>query len=485
MRKNRLFRKFYLLNILTVVVTVVMLLVFLAVTVMNYLVSEKRTLLTNYCSTVAASMTSSPSLTSSDTARENRELWRNLLVLGRVIDADVFISDTDGSVQVCSCQEWAATGSCIHSGRRLPSRVIKGASAGQYYEVGNLGGIYPANCHTVGVPITDSRGNVIYIVFASTPASVLEAWIKNFSLMAVACAAIPLMLACIVAYISTKRMLHPIMQMREAAHCLAEGDFSKRIVCDGRDEIAELAESFNQMTNSLVQLEGMRRSFVANVSHELRTPMTTISGFIDGILDGTIEPEKQEHYLRIVSDESKRLSGIVSSMLSLARLESGRQQINLTEVDLHALACSVLISQEQRIETGKISVSGLENGENTQIYVDKDLFYQVIYNLVDNAIKFTPEGGEISIGVFGDGANAHFTVRNSGNGIPEKELPYVFERFYKTDRARSENRQSSGLGLYIVKSVIDIHRGTVTVRSVYGEYTEFEVVVPKDMRGNI
>ena len=152
---------------------------------------------------------------------------------------------------------------------------------------------------------------------------------------------------------------------REAllASMAAKGDFSKRIPVTSDDEIGELAVSFNQMTNSLVQLEGMRKSFVANVSHELKTPMTTIGGFIDGILDGTIEPEKQSYYLQIVSDEVRRLSRLVQSMLSMAKLESGEFVLKPELFDFRELLCTIVISQEQRIEAEKIEITGLDGIE--------------------------------------------------------------------------------------------------------------------------
>jgi signal transduction histidine kinase len=211
--------------------------------------------------------------------------------------------------------------------------------------------------------------------------------------------------------------------------------------------------------------------------------MTTISGFVDGILDGTIEPEKHEYYLGIVSNETKRLKGIVQTMLSLARLESGEQEINKTSVDLFSMCCSVLISQEQRINAKNIEVRGLEEAENVTVLADNDLCYQVVYNLVDNAVKFTPENGYISITLLKNDKNEGvLRVRNSGNGIAKEDMPKVFERFYKTDKSRSVNKDSSGLGLYIVKSIIDLSGGRITVRSVLEEYTEFEVALPTEFQ---
>ena len=250
---------------------------------------------------------------------------------------------------------------------------------------------------------------------------------------------------------------------------MAKGDFSKRIPVTSDDEIGELAVSFNQMTNSLVQLEGMRKSFVANVSHELKTPMTTIGGFIDGILDGTIEPEKQSYYLQIVSDEVRRLSRLVQSMLSMAKLEL---------FDFRELLCTIVVSQEQRIEAAKLNITGLDEIQSVSVNADKDLIHQVIYNLVDNAVKFTNETGTIDFKVKTDSKKLTFTITNTGKGIPESELPYVFERFYKVDKSRSANKSSTGLGLYIVKTIVKAHGGSITAASRENQFTAFSVVLP-------
>lgn len=470
--KNKIFRRFYLLNIITVVVAMIMMMVMISVSVSNYLTKEKRSLLAGYCRAVSDAF-------DMDLSEGGVNYYmRTIILTGDVIDADAIVVDATGRVKYCTCRDWQGGGSCPHLGKTISTSVVNAAVNGQYYGVGLLEGMYTEVHHTVGMPVKDKYNRVVGAVFASTPAALLEEWLINFSKISVLCAILPLVLTCVVVYIYTSHMLRPLRMMSEAAKCLADGDFSKRIYCDGDDEIAELANSFNTMTDSLVQLESMRRSFVANVSHELRTPMTTIGGFIDGILDGTIEPEKQSYYLGIVSDEVKRLSRIVRSMLSLSKLESGEQEINRSKVNMFETACNVFVSQEQRISAKNIAVYGLEDEKDVMISADSDLFHQVVYNLVDNAVKFTPENGYIKVKFRETDKNGVFIIRNSGNGISEKDLPLVFERFFKVDKSRSMDKQSSGLGLYIVKSIIDLHGGTVTVRSMQGEYTEFEIDMP-------
>jgi signal transduction histidine kinase len=234
----------------------------------------------------------------------------------------------------------------------------------------------------------------------------------------------------------------------------------------------------SHQTNSLARLEEMRKGFVANISHEFRTPLTTIGGFIDGIIDGTIEPEKQKFYLEIVSNEVKRLSRMVQSMLSIARLESGEFVLKNESFDFRELILNVVIAQEQRIESKRLNIIGLDALPNITVNADKDLIHRVLYNLIDNAIKFTPEEGEIAFYLSVNSKQLKFKISNTGDGIPKSDLPYIFERFYKTDKSRSDNKNSTGLGLYMVKTIVKNHGGTVNVSSVCGESTTFEVVLP-------
>ena len=211
---------------------------------------------------------------------------------------------------------------------------------------------------------------------------------------------------------------------------------------------------------------------MGNISHELKTPMTSIGGFIDGILDGTIPPEKQSHYLGIVSQEIKRLSRMVVSMLNIAKIEAGEMRLNLQAVDLHEIVCRTVLGFENKIEEKHIAINGLDS-DKVFIEADPDMIYQVVYNLIENAVKFTPDGGEISIAYKNDGKYVSTSIKNTGEGISKEEISHLFERFYKTDRSRGMDTKGVGLGLHIVKSLINIHDGTIVVKSVQGEYSEF------------
>ena len=234
--------------------------------------------------------------------------------------------------------------------------------------------------------------------------------------------------------------------MSSAAKKFAVGDFSVRVKVNSDDEIGELATAFNYMADSLSSSEGMRRSFISNVSHELKTPMTTIAGFIDGMLDGTIPPERHDHYMKIVSNEVKRLSRLVTSMLSLSRIDRGELKVNRQKFDMFSLIITILASYEQKIIARKLHITGLEDFRSIVVDADPDLMYQVVYNLIENAVKFTNEGGTIHFGVEETRYDVSVSISNTGPGIPPEDIRYIFDRFYKTDKSRSMDKKGMGLG---------------------------------------
>ena len=333
--------------------------------------------------------------------------------------------------------------------------------------------------HYVSLNAVEDNSGVHYAtVIATAPVSLVTNLLRTVTKLFLASAFLPLALMFIFIYIMTYRLTKPLKLMSQASKAMAKGDFSRRIPVTSDDEIGELSLSFNMMTNSLSQLEGMRKSFVANVSHELRTPMTTISGFIDGILDGTIEPKKHDYYLKIVSSEIKRLSRIVESMLNVSKIESNEFNLHRELIDFRELLCKIVISQEQNIVSKNLDIIGLDTISDVSANVDRDLMHQAIYNLVDNAVKFNCQNGNISFNLIKENKTLILTIKNSGDGIPEKDLPFVFERFYKVDKSRSNSKNSTGLGLYITKAIVTAHSGTISVASKPQEYTAFKITLP-------
>ena len=397
-----------------------------------------------------------------------------LWLLSEAVDATVLVTDANGLVLMTAGDPDAKAFENTVSLEKIVRNI-----GDKYYAINDLGGLYRERHYNAAVPVTLGDGVVLGYVFASAPADALAQTLKSNLRIYLYSVLFALVLSLAFVWLMTDRFVRPLRQMAAASRSFARGDFSARVKVKGKDEVAQLGEALNNMAVSLSSVEMMRRSFIANVSHELKTPMTTIAGFIDGMLDGTIPQEKQAQYMKIVSDEVKRLSRLVRSMLDLSRIDSGELKMNTVRMDLTEIVGSVLVASEQRIEKKKLTITGMEECECLEVCGDYDLMNQVLYNLLDNAIKFTDEGGNIHIHLYRENERVYVSIRNSGEGIPPEEMPQIFERFYKSDRSRSLDKNGVGLGLYIVHTVVRLHGGEISVRSVQGEYTEFTFWIPE------
>lgn len=277
----------------------------------------------------------------------------------------------------------------------------------------------------------------------------------------------------------TKHITKPMNQMKAVAKKVASGEFTGRINVKGKDELSELSKSFNEMITELENLEKMRRDFIGNVSHELRTPLTSIKGFVDGIIDGVIPPEKHEYYLRIVRDETSRMQDLVNDLLSLAKLQGGEVALEYSIFDINELIRRSVISLQQMFLEKNLEFNALFETERMFVRADLDSIQRVIINLLHNAIKFTPENGVIAAKTYYEKNKVVISIEDSGRGIPKEDLPGIFERFYKTDKSRSEDRTGVGLGLAIVRNIINKHDETIKVESQEGHGTRFIFTLSK------
>lgn len=324
------------------------------------------------------------------------------------------------------------------------------------------------------VGLSDGKGGVNGIVAVCAVNTYWDVMVEELSKTIITSALLVLFATMIAAYFITERTTEPLRQMRSAARSFAAGDFESRIKVSGNDEVAELAEAFNQMAESLTNLEHMRNSFIANVSHDLRTPMTTIAGFIDGIRDGVIPPEEQSYYLDIISMEVQRLSRLVSSLLDLSRIQAGDRKFVMKPFDICEMSRLILISFEQQIEEKQLEVDFQCDDERMMVNADHDAIYQIFYNICHNAIKFSKQGGLLRVSVSEDkDRKIRVSVYNEGQGIPKADLPFVFERFYKTDKSRGLDKSGVGLGLFISKTIIAAHHEKIWVTSEEGKNCEF------------
>ena len=394
-------------------------------------------------------------------------------VIGQSINAHVYFVDLSGNVVLSSMV--AGEPQKI---TKIPPAVMKNFDTHNLYaETGRMGNVFKGSYHTVGKPILDNSNRVVGAVFASTSVAGLTTFLVDIFQMFVISAAVMMLFSFIIIYFITSSMVRPLQDMVAATHSFGKGDFSVRVPVEGDDEVAMLAASFNTMASSLATLETTRRCFTANVSHELKTPMTSIGGFIDGILDGTIPPEKQNYYLRIVSTEIQRLSRLVRSMLNISRIEAGELKISPATVEITDLVTRTTIMFEQAITEKNLEVRGLDTGKRF-VDADADLIHQVVYNLIENAVKFANVDGYLQYNYYEENNKTFITIRNSGEGITPDEINRVFDRFYKTDKSRSLDKNGVGLGLYIVKTIVNLHGGDIFIRSQLGEYTEFTFSLP-------
>ena len=396
-----------------------------------------------------------------------------LAVMASSVDGELLVSDLDGTLLLSSDSDSKLPGN------RVDSRILDQLRLDLVYrEMGYLGGLFPVHYNTVALPIYSGQEQVVGYFFACSPAGEpLNSFLLDFLQVFSVASVIVLAVVSVIIYFVSRQLVKPLRQMSEAAAKMSSGDFSQRLMVDSDDELGQLALAMNHMAQSLSSLETMRRSFISNVSHELKTPMTTISGFVDGILDGTIPPNQQKKYLRIVSDEVNRLSRLVVSMLNLSRIEAGEMKLTRQKVDAVDSTIQTLFQLESQIEKRELEVQGLDH-EPLYVDADPDLLHQVIYNLTENACKFANQGGTLSFSFEKEGNRALIGVRNTGEGLSKQELSRVFDRFYKTDRSRGLDKTGVGLGLYIVRSIVTLHGGDIIVRSVKGEYTEFVFTLP-------
>lgn len=481
--KPSIFTKYFLTFAAIFLTVMVALGVALILLVNNYTVNERTSMLKENVYSIANTIegTLSTSEMNERYTLGKELLCETLATVSQSIDADVFVCDTEGNIILCrdkagSLPTLGYFPSCsVHDKITINSNILAAVyQEGQIIEKANIGG---TKCYVVGRPVYDG-GNIIGTVFALS-----NTGMQNLSLIVLRLFLISaffcLIFAFICIYYLTKKMLSPLQQMSKAAKQFAAGDFSYRVKIDGSDELSELGRAFNDMAEALAVLEGSRRSFVSNVSHELKTPMTSIAGFIDGILDGTIPKEKEDYYLGIVSGEVKRLSRLVVSMLNMSKIESGDLEMKPSRYDISDQIIHILLTFEQKIENKNIDIRGLDEFKPTFVVADPDMIYQAIYNLVDNAVKFTNEGGYIAVRLKETATQIELSIKNSGTGIKAEDLSRVFERFYKADKSRSLDAKGAGLGLYLVKLMIEMHGGRVSAKSESENTAEFSFTLPK------
>ncbi len=394
------------------------------------------------------------------------DLRMNMTAIAQSTGNHILICDPNGMVLTSSDFSPISP----YFGKKVDPLIIEYIHQNDGYEyVGDLSGIYEGSSYILGVPVrgwNERTEGYVFVAYALT--EILQIW-RNFIAVYALIAVAVLAAAVAFSYINSRRLSRPLDEMSAAAHRYALGDYSVRVTPTGHgDEVGTLIDAFNGMAEGLERNESLRREFVANVSHELRTPMTTISGFADGILDGTIPDDKAPRYLEAISSETKRLSRLVRSMLDMSRLRDGVEEKRDARFDLRETVVRTILNFEERVNEKGIEIH-LQMPENS-IFVrgDVDALTRVVYNLMDNAVKFSRHGGVLTVAMWEENDRVCTSIRNEGPDIPPEELPRIFDRFHKADRSRSENRDGVGLGLYMVREILAAHEQDIFVTSADG-----------------
>lgn len=440
----------------------------------NYLINEYREVMVDSArevSRTAAAIAQNSSLKS----------WVLSMTLSSVSNSTgnhVFIADASGVIVTCS----DSTPVCEHMGVKLTDDILHQLdTAGIVNQITNLGGLYESNRYVVAQPIivAGTASTLGYVFVTNNIDNMLGAWSTFLEVAAFVTIAV-FMAALSISLFYSKRMARPLDEIAAASRKFARGDFSVRVkqIEDPTDEMGALIESFNKMADSLEVAEERRSEFIANISHELRTPMTTIAGFADGILDGTIPQEDEEKYLRSIREETRRLSRLVRDMLDVSQMKArAADESKRVVFDLTELVLQTLLSFERRATQKNLDVDPQLPDNHIMVCADKDAITQVIYNLLDNAVKFAREGTCITLRLYKDNGKAYVSIKDVGETIPPDDLPFIFDRFHKSDRSRSLDTSGVGLGLYLVKSIINSHDEDIAVRSEDG-VTEFVFTLP-------
>lgn len=308
----------------------------------------------------------------------------------------------------------------------------------------------------VGVPFVQDD-TVLGAVLIQTGTQVIEGGLMAMIPQTISVAMAAVSLAATLVFFYVRSVMKPLSDVTRAARSMADGNFDVRVSTEtGSPEITELSAAFNSMAGKLSEVEGSRREFVANVSHELRSPITSIRGFVEGMEDGTIPPEEHAKYLALVSDETRRLSKLIGDLLALSRLERDDAALDCTDFDINEMLRRAIIRRVNDLESKQMEIDCDFQLEPCMVHADSDRIEQVVVNLLDNAIKFTPQSGRITLTTRADRDICTVTVADNGVGIAPEDRERVFERFFTADRAHTAGK-GTGLGLSICQRIMDMH----------------------------
>ena len=379
----------------------------------------------------------------------NERVAEILSGIGNYLSTNIWIADKYGIVYAVSNNKYKDL-----IGKQVLTDDLEELRKGKDIEKrGVYGDIFTAPVHTFVVPIFSNDMFKGAIIMHTSLDEIREPLKKVYDIIWISAALAIISSFFVVYYFSQKIMIKPLGKINCVADKISKGEVDKRVYIQSNDEIGELAKSFNLMAESLEKIEENRRQFISNVSHEIRSPLTSIKGFISGILDGVIPKEKEQYYLSLAYDETQRLTRLVNDLLDLSAIEAGQLKLRIEEVNINEIIRLTVIKFEQKIKEKKLKADVCLQDDDLYVVGDKDRLIQVVTNLIDNAIKYSDEGENIEVKTKVKGSKVYVSVYNSGANISEEDMKHIWSRFYKADKARS-SKVSTGLGLSIVRSIL-------------------------------
>lgn len=457
MVKNSLFSKMVVTYTIIITVSFTILAAFLSFWFQDYFIKSRQEGLTSQMDVIENVV-----INFLDGGITHDELSEKIKFISSYIGDDILILDGNGYVNATTSIQYSQL-----IGKQIFHGELSELKDDVCIDAINDYGIYlDKKVYVMGEPLKDMDGNVKGAALISISTDTLDSSLSNVYQIIWLSAVLAVIASCIVIYyFSQKMIVNPLSEMSSVARKIASGDVDKRVEIHSDDEMEEFAKAFNIMADSLQQVEQNRKEFISNVSHELRSPMTSIKGFIGGILDGVIPPEKHKYYLNIAYEEIQRLARLINDLLDLSAVESGTYKLERTAVDINEIIRLCILRNEGRIKNKNLNVEVYFEGNELAVLCDEDKIIQVVTNLLDNAIKYGNEGGFIKISSEGKGKKVCVSIFNEGPRIAEEDIKYIWDRFYKVDKSRTQ-KVSTGLGLSIVKKIINLHDEEIWVKNI-------------------
>lgn len=386
-------------------------------------------------------------------------------------EENVLVCGVDGTVWT----SYPTDGTSAETDTQLPAEFVSEVLENGSYDGETDLGLFEKKNLVVAQPIySGENSEPVGLAVVASRVSNFEGLWQKMAYLFLGSAVVVLCVSAVTCWFISRQSVRPLNEIAGVVRRFGHGEYELRAeeqYTARKDEVGELARAFNSMADSIATTEQQRQEFISNISHELKTPMTTIQGFADGILDGTITGAKEKDALRVISDETRRLSRLVRRMLNASRLAAQAQDGTVrpqSKFELNETIARVIISLERKITQRGLDMDVQLPEESVQVWGDMDSITQVCYNLLDNAAKFATPGSTIKVSVTQKGGKEYISVSNHGNTIPPEELPLVFDRFHKLDQSRSLDKDGVGLGLYIVKTILNGIQENITVTSVDG-----------------